>query len=121
MNFKTKFIFIVFFLGILSCTEKDRKISEQGTSSKYIMDMVFNNLGLPPRVSEFNNPEYVKEMGFNGMTPHWYVQCGITYDSLEEDIIPENSDERKWIEANAVKLNKKIKDAKKAGVKINRC
>jgi hypothetical protein len=111
-------ILIVLITGIFSCKEKDSNISKQGTSSKYIMDMVFNNLGLPPRVSKFNNPEYVKEMGFNAMTPHWYVQCGITYDSLEEGIIPDDSDERKWIEANAEKLKAQIKEAKKAGVKL---
>ncbi|MCF7569595.1 hypothetical protein L3X37_14695 [Sabulilitoribacter arenilitoris] len=80
--------------------------------------MVYNNLGLTPRVSEFNNPKYVKEMGFNGMTPHWYVQCGITYDLLDKGIVPEGSEERKWIETNAVKLNQKIKEAQKAGVKL---
>ncbi|GAH17372.1 unnamed protein product, partial [marine sediment metagenome] len=71
-----------------------------------------------PRVSEFNNPEYVKDMGFNGMTPHWYVQCGITYDKLEEGIVPKGSEERQWIEDNAAELSEKIKEAKTAGVKL---
>jgi len=88
------------------------------TRAKYIIDMVYNNLGLPPRISEFNNPEYVKEMGFNGMAPHWYVQCAITYDSLEEGLIPEGSADRKWIQKNADELNKKIKEAKNAGVEL---
>ena len=116
MNFKTQLLSIVFVLGIISCAV-DKKANNQA-KTKYIMDMVYNNPGLQPRVSEFNNPEYVKGMGFNGMTPHWYVQCGITYDSLEEGVVPENSDERKWIEENAAKLNKKIKEAKKAEIKI---
>ncbi|MCP4373227.1 MAG: hypothetical protein GY797_34750 [Deltaproteobacteria bacterium] len=116
MNLKTQLFSIVFILGIISCTVDKKADNEPKT--KYIMDMVYNNLGLPPRVSEFNNPEYVKGIGFNGMTPHWYVQCGITYDSLEKGVVPENSLERIWIKENAATLNKKIKEAKKAGVKL---
>jgi hypothetical protein len=82
------------------------------------MDMVYNNLGQAPRVSKFNNPDFVKDMGYKGMTPHWYVQCGITYDKLEEGIVPKGSEERQWIEKNAIELTKKIKEAKKAGVKL---
>ncbi len=117
-SYKYLLILILLSTGILSCTDKGKKDPAQSTSSNYIIDMVYNNLGLPPRVSEFNNPEYVKEMGFNGMTPHWYVQCGITYDSLEEGVVPENSEERKWIKNNAAELTKKIKEAKAAGVKL---
>lgn len=116
MNLKTTLLFIVLILGIISCTA-DKK-ADNKPSMKYIMDMVYNNLGLPPRVSKFNNAEYVKEIGFNGMTPHWYVQCGITYNSLEKGIIPENSGERKWIQDNADIINEKIKEIKKAGIKI---
>jgi hypothetical protein len=116
MNFKTQLFFIVFVLGIISCTV-DKK-TDNRSGSKYVMDMVYNNLGLPPRVSKFNDPEYVTEMGYKGMTPHWYVQCGITYDSFEEGIVPEGSEERKWIEDNAAEITKKIKEAKAAGVKL---
>jgi len=106
LNLKITIFSVVFVLGIISCTVE--KEIDKRSGSKYIMDMVYNNLGLPPRISEFNNPEYIKEMGFNGMIPHWYVQCAITYDSLEKGIIPKGSDERKWIQENAVELNKKI-------------
>jgi hypothetical protein len=49
---------------------------------RYIMDMVYNNPGQSPQASKFNNPEYLKALGFSSMVPHWYVQCSITYDLL---------------------------------------
>ena len=116
MNIKTALFSIAILFVITSCAVDNKP--EKGPKMKYIMDMVYNNLGLPPRVSDFNNPEYVKQMGFNGMTPHWYVQCGITYDKLEEGIVPKGSEERQWIEDNAAELTKKIREAKAAGVKL---
>ena len=94
------------------------KNHEQDTSLKYVMDFVHNNLGLPPRVSKFNDTGFLESLGYNGTTPHWYVQCGITYDSLEKGIVPEGSDERRWILANAEKLKKQIKEAKNADVEL---
>ncbi len=114
------FLFIsiyVLITGVLSCTDKGGKSTEQqGTGLKYVMDFVHNNLGLPPRVFKFNNTEFLQSLGYKGTIPHWYVQCGITYDSLEKGIVPEGSDERKWILANAEKLKKQIKEAKKADI-----
>ena len=102
-----------------SCkTNKGEKIQELDTSLKYVMDMVYNNLGHPQRVSKFNDTRFLESLGYNGTTPHWYVQCGITYDSLEKGIVPEGSDEREWILANAKKLKKQIKEAKKADVEL---
>ncbi len=94
------------------------KSSNDVPTKLYIMDMVYNNLGQSPRESKFNNPNYLKELGYNSMVPHWYVQCGITYDQLEKGIVPEGSDERKWIEANATTLKEKIRAAKKAGIEL---
>jgi hypothetical protein len=101
-----------------SCTDKVEKLPEHSTSLKYVMDFVHNNLGLPPRVSKFNNTEFLESLGYKGITPHWYVQCGITYDSLEKGIVPEGSYERKWIRANAEKLKNQIKEAKKADIEL---
>lgn len=111
---------LIFWVAVaFSCkTNNEEKIQEQDTSLKYVMDMVYNNLGLPPRISKFNESGFLESLGYNGAMPHWYVQCGITYDSLEKGIVPEGSDERKWILANAEKLKKQIKETKKADVEL---
>jgi len=116
MNIKTKIFTVIFILGIISCTT-DKK-PEDGHGKKYILDFVHNNLGLPPRISKFNDADFVQALGYKGMAPHWYVQCGITYDSLEKGIVPEDSEERKWIKKNAEILTVKIKEAKDAGVEL---
>jgi hypothetical protein len=117
-SYKHSIILLVLITGILSCTDKRPKAPEQETGMKYIMDFVHNNLGLPPRISKFNDTEFLKSLDYNGTTPHWYVQCGIMYDSLEKGIVPEGSEEREWIMANASKLKKQIKQAKKADIDL---
>jgi alpha-L-fucosidase len=92
--------------------------SNEEPKKRYIIDMVYNNPGQPPRESKFNNPEYLKALGFNSMVPHWYVQCGITYDLLEKGVVAEISDERQWIDKNAATLKEKIRAAKKAGIEV---
>ena len=97
-TFKHLILLIILVAVGFSCkTNNGEKNQKQDASLEYVMDFVHNNLGLPPRVSKFNNTEFLESLGYNGTTPHWYVQCGITYDSLEEGIVPEGSDERKWI------------------------
>ena len=118
-SYKFFTLLILLVAVAFSCnTHKGEKKQEQDTSLTYVMDMVYNNLGLPPHVSKFNDTGFLESLGYNGTTPHWYVQCGITYDSLEKGIVPEGSDERKWILANAEKLKKKIREAKKADVAL---
>ncbi len=117
-SYKYRILIVLLITGTLSCTSRKDDNPVEGTHVKYLMDMVYNNLGQAPRISKFNNPDFVKDMGYNGMTPHWYVQCGITYDKLEEGIVPKDSEERQWIEKNAIELTKKIKEAKKAGIKL---
>ncbi|TKG94673.1 hypothetical protein EYV94_12065 [Puteibacter caeruleilacunae] len=116
INMKYKIILIALFISVASFKHKDEKKSNQEKGLKYIMDMVYNNPGLPPRVSKFNDTKYLKSLGYNGTTPHWYVQCGITYDSLEKGIVPEGSEEREWILNNAARLKEKFRKAKRAGV-----
>lgn len=107
---------LLFITSLTGCMENF--INPKPTAQKYVMDMVYNNVGLPPRISQFNNPEFVKSIGYSAITPHWYVQCGITYDKLELGIVANASEERQWIEDNAANLTKKIIEAKAAGLKI---
>ncbi|MCF7568822.1 hypothetical protein L3X37_10665, partial [Sabulilitoribacter arenilitoris] len=117
-TFSSLIIVIALFAIALSCKQKEEKDEKSGTSLKYVMDFVHNNPGLPPRVSKFNNTQFLESLGYGGITPHWFVQCGITYDSLEEGIVPEGSEEREWILANAKKLKQQIREAKKADIDL---
>ena len=101
-------------LILLSCTPT--KPTTEGLT--YVLDMVHNNPGGPPTESKYTNAEYLKGVGYNGMVPQWHVQCGLTYDSYEKGIIPENSEERAWILKKQEDIREKLKTAKKAGMKV---
>lgn len=80
------------------------------------MDMVHNNPGEEAYVTKYNDPNYVKSQGFNGMVTHWFVNCAITYDNYRKGLVPANTEERKWIVAKASEIDKKLAQCKKAGM-----
>lgn len=84
----------------------------------YIFDMVHDNPGEQATISKYTDPDYLRESGFTGMVPQWYIQCGITYDSFEKNIIPEGSKERKWILEKQEFVRERMKAAVKAGVSV---
>lgn len=84
----------------------------------YILDMVHDNPGEEATISKYTDPAYLQACGFTGMVPQWYIQCGITYDSYEKNIIPEASKERKWIIAKQKFIHRRMKDAIKAGIPV---
>ncbi|MFI3305157.1 MAG: hypothetical protein R3Y68_01430 [Rikenellaceae bacterium] len=100
-------------LLLCSCAEQ-----EPQNSLKFILDGVHHTPAEPLTVSQYNDPEYLREMGFNGFTPHWHIQCAITYDSFEKGIIPDGSAEREWILAKQAEIRKELKEAKEAGLKV---
>jgi hypothetical protein len=84
----------------------------------YILDMVHNNPGEAPYDTKYNDPVYMKSQGFNGMVTHWFVNCAITYDNFEKDIVPQNTKERNWILNKATEIDKKLAECKKAGMAV---
>lgn len=84
----------------------------------YILDMVHDNPGEEATISKYTDPAYLQECGFTGMVPQWYIQCGITYDSFEENIIPKDSKEREWIVEKQEFVHRRMKDAIKAGIPV---
>lgn len=87
------------------------------SSSRFILDMVHNNPGEGETNTIFNNPEYLKGFGNTGMVGMWSANCAITYDNLEEGIIPEG-EERDWIEQRAAHIDEKIAACDKAGMDV---
>lgn len=97
-----------------SCTS----VKKNENSLTYIIDMVHKNPGEPRQVSKYYNPEYLKEVGYNSISPQIHVQCAITYDEFDKGIIPEGSKEREWIMAKKEAVKKELKAAKEAGLEI---
>ena len=89
-------------------------------STSYILDMVHNNPGEPLTETVFNNPNYLKEKGYNGqvMNDFSFAHAAITFDKLNPQIFPQGSKEREWIMNAADRVRKNIKAAHAAGIKI---
>jgi len=87
-------------------------------SLEFIMDMVHNNPGEKPFETKYNDPKFLKSEGFNGITPHWSVNCAITYDNYKKGAISKKSDEYKWITNKAASIDVKLAECKKAGLNV---
>jgi hypothetical protein len=90
----------------------------EGQSLEFVMDMVHNNPGEKPYETKYNNPEFIKKEGFTAMTPHWYINCLIDYNSFEKEIIGTNSKVKKWIDVQASAVDIKLAECEKAGVDV---
>lgn len=108
-------ILILAFTMLVGCTPSGNK---RGNDLEYILDMVHNNPGEPTTDSKYNNPNFIKGIGYNGMVPQWHVQCGLTFDSFEKNIVPEGSKDREWILEKQSFIRKKLKEAKRAGISV---
>ncbi len=83
-----------------------------------VLDMVYNNLGEVPRVSAFNDPQTLAAWGYSGQVPHLYVQCAVTFDSLEPTVVPQDSETRQWITQQAAKVDQRLAEAEAAGIAL---
>lgn len=83
----------------------------------FILDMVHNNPGEKPYTTKYNNPDFLREQGFNGAVTHWHINCAITYDNYRKGII-RNKAEKEWIESRANDIQQKIVAFHKAGIAV---
>ena len=107
--------FIVTFSFTFICTGNS---SNQREKLPYRLDMVYNNPGEKPQATKFRNPDFLKEMQYNGQVPHCYVQCAISYDSFEKGLFPPKSKEAVWIKKQADKIDSLISKTNSNNFKI---
>ena len=88
--------------------------------SQFILDMVHNNPGEPLTKSDYNNPAYLLNHGYNGQVVNdfTFVHTAVTFDVLNKDIFPKGSPERQWVMAAASKVRNNISKAHAAGIKV---
>lgn len=87
--------------------------------NKLILDMVHHNPGETFTVSVFNDPAVLNDYGFSGQVINEFKppHCAITYSEVSKDIFPEGSEERKWVDALALRINKQIDEIHAKGLK----
>ncbi len=118
---KFKIITILLLLSFTSCNNtsiKEKKDTKSQNVLKYRLSLVFNNPGESPTITKYKDAGFLKQIGYNGMVSHWHIQCGLTYDTFQKDIIPEGSKEREWILKKQNWVKKKFAEVKKSGLPV---
>ena len=89
------------------------------STDKLILDMVHHNPGEAFTESVFNDPVVLSNYGFNGQVINEFKppHCAVTYDEISKDIFPAGSEERKWADALAERINEQIEKIHAQGLK----
>lgn len=93
----------------------------------FVHDMVHNNPGLEAYESDYLNPEFLKERGYDGKTFELFgcAQYGLLwddYDAFRNDgkkVFPIGSSERAWVEHKKRELTKAYDVVVAAGLKVS--
>lgn len=83
-----------------------------------LLNMVHDNPGEAVWVTDFKDPRHLKSLGYTGMVPKFEPQCGLTYDAYAPGVLPQQSEERIWIERKAAEFRKYLAQAKRAGIAV---
>ena len=85
-----------------------------------ILDMVHNNPGEEPFPTHYNDPQLTKQLGYTGKVFELFqaAQFGIDWSSVDPDIFPAGSDERKWLDSKAAELDQLYAATKAAGLDL---
>ena len=94
------------------------QVKESSKRYNVLLNMVYHNPGEPNWETQYTEPAYIKAMGYTGQVPKMEVQCGLTYDTWEDNIVPEKSEERLWIERHAAEVRMLINNAEKANMPL---
>lgn len=78
---------------------------------RFVLDMVHDNPGEAPFVTKFKDTALLKSWGYTGQIPKLFLQCAITYDGFDADLLPLGSKERAWSEKTAAEIDSRLHDA----------
>ena len=104
------FLLLVFFIGC--------KVKKESPRYPILLNMVHHNPGEPKFETQYTEPAFLIEKGYTGQVPKIEIQCALTYDRWQDNIIPEKSKERLWINRHAAEIEVLINNAEKAGLPI---
>jgi hypothetical protein len=91
-----------------------------GRPEPLILDMVHHNPGEKPYESAYVDPAVIKEMGYNGKVYFLFESpmLAINWESVDSDILPKGSADRKWVDAKAAQIKKMHAAAQAQGMAI---
>ncbi|RIJ46507.1 hypothetical protein D1614_18805 [Maribellus luteus] len=80
--------------------------------------MVHHNPGEPLFETQYTEPAFLKSKGYTGQVLVRQIQCGVTYDRWENNVVPERTEEKLWIERHAATQRILMNNAVKAEMPI---
>lgn len=111
-RFKITICFLVLFSSL------GAKVVAQKTP--LILDMVHHNPGESPYETKYNNPAVIKDMGYNGKVYFLFESpaLAINWESVDADILPKGTEDRKWVDKKAKQINQMHAKCKAEGMAI---
>jgi len=106
------------FLIFLCTVTSGHADSKTDRRFPHLLNMVHHNPGEPPFVTQYDEPGFLKQLGYSGQIPHLKIQCGLTYDKAFPGLLAEPGEERMWIERHAHSVRLRMKYARQAGMPI---
>jgi hypothetical protein len=88
--------------------------------AQVLLDMVHNNPGETPFVTHYNDPAFLKRLGYRSKVYELFegAQFAIDWESVDPDIFPAGSPARAWVDQKAVELDKLYTATKQAGLSV---
>lgn len=83
-----------------------------------LFNIVHHNPGEPRFNTKYTQPEYLKKIGYNGQIPKFEIQCAVTYDDYEDNLVTLQSSERLRIERKAADIRIQLDNANRANMPI---
>lgn len=83
-----------------------------------LLNMVHDNPGEAPWITDYKNPAALKRLGYTGEVVKMEPQCGLTFDRYAPGVVRQQSEERIWIERKAAEFRKFLAIAKKSGMPV---
>ncbi|WP_299668873.1 hypothetical protein [uncultured Polaribacter sp.] len=117
MNFYNKLTLSLLVFISAYCSELS---AQNDNTSPLILDMVHHNPGDKPYESAYNDPSVIKQMGYNGKVYFLFESpaLAINWESVDPDILPKGSEERKWVDNKAAQIKKMHADSKAQNIDI---
>ena len=65
-----------------------------------VLDMVYPNPGEETPDTRFLDPSFLAGWGFNGNIPREFVQCAVTFESFDPEVLPPGTPD--WLAADEI-------------------
>ena len=88
--------------------------------SELILDMVHHNPGEKLTESKFEDPQVVRETGYNGKVYFLFDSptLAVNWESVDPAILPKGSPDREWVDQKAARIDAQHAACKAAGLKV---